>query len=167
VQYLSSSYYQIWLAALEDLMVERGLVTRDEIAGGHRRSPGKRLRTTAAADVPATLARGTSARRDAAAAGPARFAVGDSVRMRNLHSSGHTRLPRYVRGRLGRIERVHGVHVFPDRHANCDASAARFDESPQWLYTVSFAGRELWGEDADASLVVSVDAWEPYLESAA
>jgi nitrile hydratase len=77
-----------------------------------------------------------------------------------MHPAGHTRLPRYVRGRTGRIEAVRGFHVFPDSNAHGQG------EAPQWLYTVAFAARELWGEDADLGGSVSVDAWESYLERA-
>jgi nitrile hydratase len=91
---------------------------------------------------------------------PAMFKPGDIVRARNMHPATHTRLPRYVRGHSGTIERVHGCHVFPDSNATGDG------ENPQWLYTVRFAGRELWGEDSDPTVSISVDAWEPYLEPA-
>ena len=79
---------------------------------------------------------------------------------RNIHPTGHTRLPRYARGKRGVVERVHGVHVF------ADASAHGEGENPQWLYTVRFAGPELWGEGSDPTLAVSIDAWESYLEPA-
>ena len=87
------------------------------------------------------------------------------VLTRNMHPQGHTRLPRYVRGHTGTIARVHGAHVFADAHA----SRARppFLEQPQWLYTVVFAAQDLWGPQADASVQVSVDAWESYLEPVA
>ncbi|MGY6569786.1 MAG: SH3-like domain-containing protein, partial [Salinarimonas sp.] len=74
--------------------------------------------------------------------------------------TGHTRLPRYARGKRGVIAMVHGVHVFPDTHAHGQG------EEPQWLYNVRFSGRELWGEEADATLIVGIDAWESYLEPA-
>jgi len=82
------------------------------------------------------------------------------VLTRNLNPSGHTRLPRYARSKMGIVERVHGAHVLPDTHAHGQG------ENPQWLYTVRFTGRELWGEAADPTLAVSVDAWESYLEPA-
>ena len=100
-----------------------------------------------------------------AAATPARFAVGQRVRAVNRHPASHTRLPRYVRGHMGTVERVHGVHVFADRHA-VSAPGQPFDEAPQWLYAVAFDGQELWGTDAEPGLRVSVDAWESYLEPA-
>src|SRR4029079_15451851 len=90
----------------------------------------------------------------------ATFKVGDRVRAKNINPPSHTRLPRYVRGHLGTIERVIGCHVFPD------SNATGAGENPQWLYTVRFDGRELWGNDGDPTSQVSIDAWEPYLEPA-
>ena len=86
---------------------------------------------------------------------PARFRIGDRIRVKNIHPTTHTRLPRYVRGHLGMIESLHGCHVFPD------SNALGVGENPQWLYTVRFNARDLWGPDADPNLRVSVDAWEP------
>ena len=80
-----------------------------------------------------------------------------------MHPAGHTRLPRYVRGRVGRVVRVHGPHVFADRHAATSPSLP-FDDRPEWLYAVEFEGRELWGPAAEQDVRISVDAWEPYLE---
>jgi nitrile hydratase len=88
------------------------------------------------------------------------FAVGDNVRARNIHPIGHTRLPRYARGRVGVIERIHGPHVYPDTHAHTGA------DDPRWLYLVRFTSRELWGPDAAERDSVSLDLWEPYLERA-
>jgi hypothetical protein len=82
-----------------------------------------------------------------------------------MHPQGHTRLPRYVRGQVGTVTLVHGCHVFADRHA-ATAPGAPFDDRPEWLYTVVFDGRDLWGADAEPGTSVSVDAWEPYLEAA-
>jgi hypothetical protein len=93
---------------------------------------------------------------------PPRFAVGDRVRTVRAHPHGHTRLPRYARGAVGVVEARHGAHVYPDRHAA--AFGRPFDQRPEWLYTVTFAAPELWGDDADESVGVSIDAWEPYLE---
>ena len=156
-EYLSMSYYQIWLAGLEALMKERALVGEDEVAAGHSLHPPKPVkRVLSADDVANTLHRGGPTERDTDTT--AAFKVGDIVRARSMHPRGHTRLPRYVRGHLGTIERVRGCHVFPDSHA------AGEGENPQWLYTVRFDGRELWGADGDPTVAVSVDAWQPYLE---
>lgn len=158
-EYLSQSYYQLWLAGLRQLLVERGLVTPDELAAGRSLRPATPLRQTlAAGDATGWLQRGRPTNREAPR--PARFQVGDRVRAKNMHPLTHTRLPRYVRGHTGAVTRAHGCHVFPDSNAH------GYGEDPQWLYTVSFPGRELWGAAADPTVMVSVDAFEPYLEPA-
>ena len=157
--YLASSYYRKWELRLEKLVVALGLAGADELAAGHALRPGKPLkRKLEVADVPNTLTRGSFAR---PAQAPARFKPGDRVRTRNIHPATHTRLPRYARGKLGIVEALRGCHVFPDA-----AALGTGDEDPQWLYTVVFAGRELWGETAEPSLKVSIEAFEPYLEPA-
>lgn len=162
--YLGSSYYEIWIRGLEKLMLARGLVDSDELAAGRVLHPARPLaRVLQAADVDAVLRRGSPVERPAATA--SRFTVGDRVRAANRHPPGHTRLPRYVRGHVGTVVRVHGCHVFADRHA-VPRDDGRWDESPQWLYAVEFDGADLWGADAEPGLRVSVDAWEPYLEPA-
>ena len=88
------------------------------------------------------------------------FKLGDRVRTLNVHPSGHTRLPRYARGKTGTVERIHGCHAYPD------AVASGKGDDPQWLYTVVFDGKEIWGPDTDPTLTVSIDAFEPYLEPA-
>lgn len=156
-RYLSSSYYEIWLAGLERLLVDRGLVTPEELAAGRSMGPSKPgITALAPADVPAMLARGGPTQRPAP--GPARFAPGDRVRARVMHPAHHTRLPRYLRGKRGTVVALHGAHVFPDTNA-------RFlGEQPQWLYTVRFDAAELWGEDTTASSVCA-ECWEPYLDA--
>jgi nitrile hydratase len=158
VDYLTLSYYQKWALRLEKLLLEFGLVGPDEVAAGHSLRPGKPLpRTLKAAELDKALRRGSYARPTNTTP---HFAVGDRVRTRDLNPETHTRLPRYARGRTGVIECVRGFHVFPDTVAIGEG------EKPQWLYTVLFEGRELWGESADPTLKVSIEAWEPYLEPA-
>jgi nitrile hydratase len=158
-QYLGKRYYELWLAGLERLLLERGLVAPDELAAGRSLRPAAPVRRTlAATDAAGWLQRGHGSAREAPR--PAGFQVGDRVRARNLHPRTHTRLPRYVRGHAGTITQVHGCHVFPDSNAHGGG------EDPQWLYTVSFTGRELWGAETDPTVRVSVDAFEPYLEPA-
>ncbi len=155
-EYLTSSYYRIWFRALEGQVVRHGLVSEAELAQGVATAPPVSLkRVLAAADVPGLVARGNPALREAST--PARFAVGDAVRARNAHPTGHTRLPRYARGRRGLIEKVDGVFVFPDANAHGA-------EAPQWMYAVRFSGIELWGEEADPTTSVTLSAWESYLE---
>ncbi len=154
--YLQLSYYQVWLAALEKLMLERGQVTPAELAAGHSlQDPVPVARVLHAQDVAAALAKGSpTARPDATAP---RFQPGQRVRTRAGAVPHHTRLPGYARGKRGTIERWHGSHVFADAHAQ------GLGEQPQHLYTVVFDGAELWGAGAVPGLRVSVDAWEPYL----
>jgi nitrile hydratase subunit beta len=156
--YLTASYYKKWAIRLEKLIVDLGLADADEIKAGHALRPGKTLkRKLNAADVPNTLSRGTFARPAQAAA---RFKPGDRVRTKNIHPETHTRLPRYARDRVGTIETIRGCHVFPD------TAALGKGDDPQWLYTVLFDGRELWGDITEPGLKVSIEAFEPYLELA-
>ena len=157
VDYLSSSYYEKWMKGLEVLLVRHGLLTTEELKQG-RGLTGvlEPIQPLAASDVAAMLAKGSPY--DRPITEPARFTAGQTVRTINDHPTGHTRLPRYARGKLGRIESVHGGFVFPDTNAHGKG------EQPQRLYTVVFAGPELWGRSCDPTLTVSIDAWESYLE---
>jgi nitrile hydratase len=150
---------EIWLAALEKLLAERGLLQPDELATGQVLHAAPPLpRRLLAADVGAALARGSPTRRNSSTA--ARFQVGDMVRTRAAQVPHHSRLPAYACGKLGRIERLHGAHVFAEAHAQAQG------EQPQPLYTVVFEGTALWGPDATPGLQVSVDAWDSTLEPA-
>ena len=158
--YAASSYYRIWIGALEKLLAERGLAWPDELAAGralHAATPVARV--LKAADVAAALAQGSPTAR--AAQAPARFQTGDRVRTCSQPADHHTRLPGYARGKQGVIESVQGAHVFADTHAQ------GLGEQPQWLYRVAFSAQELWGEDAAAGTSVALDAWQSYLEPAA
>jgi nitrile hydratase len=158
--YAGSSYYRIWIAALEKLLAERGLVSADELQAGRALHPPQPMaRVLQAAAVPAVLAKGSPTER--AANAPARFKVGDAVRTRTQRVGHHTRLPGYAHGKLGVIESVHGAHVFADSHAQ------GLGEQPQWLYRVAFSGTELWGAEAAPGSSVAFDAWESYLEPVA
>jgi nitrile hydratase len=157
--YAQLSYYEIWLAALCRLMLERGLVTEEEMNQGQMRVAPRPLARVLRADaVAGVLARGSPTMRDVSA--PARFHIGDRVRTRAGHVDHHTRLPGYAADRVGSVERVHGVHVFADAHAQ------GLGEQPEWLYSVAFEGRELWGNDAAPGTSVAIDLWEEYLEGA-
>ena len=156
-QYRSLTYYEIWIRALEKLLVKHGLVGPDEIAAGRVLEPPRPgLRVLRAAAVPGVLAQGSPTQRPPIA--PARFTLGDRVRMRAAEVGHHTRLPGYARGKTGHIDQVRGVHVFADTHAQ------GLGEQPQWLYTVVFDAHELWGSCGAQGQRVSIDAWEPYLE---
>jgi nitrile hydratase len=157
--YYSSSYYEIWIKALEMLLQRHGFVTEQELAEGRALGPGAApKRVLMAADVAAVLARGGPCSR--AVATPARFRAGERVRTRNFNPTGHTRLPRYARGRVGVVDAVREGFVFPDSNAHGQG------ENPQRVYTVVFDAAEIWGEGADPTVSVSIDAWESYLEPA-
>ena len=158
VDYLRRSYYESWLAGLEKLLVETGLVTADELATGKAAGLAEedlRKQRLGAEQVAAVLARGTPATLPAET--PPRFRVGDRVRARNRHPLGHTREPRYLRGRAGVIHAYHGAHAFPD----LSAEGVRVGRH---LYCVCFEASELWGENANGNSAVYVDLWEDYLE---
>lgn len=159
--YLASTYYEKWLWGLSRLLVERGLVPEAELAARLRdlSAPVQRTghpRVLVAAAVEEALGKGSSARVDADVR--ARFHPGDAVRARNIHPTGHTRLPRYARGRMGAIDRDHGVYVF------ADANAAGTGPQPQHLYSVRFRAQELWGAEANGRDAVYIDLWESHLE---
>jgi nitrile hydratase subunit beta len=155
--YDSLTYYQLWIQGLVALLKKHGLVEDDEVAAGKMLHPAKSLkRVLRVVDVPAVLAKGAPTLRSTNSA--ALFAVGDQVTTRSNAVDHHTRLPAYARGKNGRVAAVYGPHVFADTHAQ------GLGEQPQWLYNVVFTARELWGEGADATSTVSIDAWEPYLE---
>ncbi len=155
--YLSSSYYKKWFLAIENQLIERNMIGADEVAAGHsmRQSPPLMRGKFTREDVKRCETRGSFAREPKA---PALFKINDRVRAKNINPVTHTRLPRYVRGHTGIVERINGCHVFPDTNAHGQG------DHPQWLYTVVFDGRELWGSDGDPALKVSIDAFEPYLE---
>jgi nitrile hydratase beta subunit len=156
--YAHLTYYEIWFEALLKLLAAHDLVTGDELHFGHSLHPPRELpRKLHAADVPTVLAKGATTARPATT--KPRFKVGDAVQMHAGDVPHHTRLPRYVRGRRGVIERVHGAHVFADAHATGRG------EQPHWLYTVAFDAHDLW-PDAQRGVRVSVDAWEPYMQKA-
>jgi nitrile hydratase len=160
VEYLRHSYYENWLAGLETLLLESGLVTAGELATGKAAGPADAAtlqRVLRAEKVAEVLAKGGPVEMPIET--PPRFYIGDRVRARNRHPLGHTREPRYVRGRTGVVQEHYGAHVFPDRNAQ----GAR---EGQHLYSVRFEASELWGEDTVGKSAVYIDLWEGYLEPA-
>ena len=155
---LRMSYYERWLTGLTELLLRHGFLAAQELASG-RPAPGAAKLTPAlpADKVPGFIARGAPTSR--APGSPPRLRTGQRVRARNLNPIGHTRLPRYVRGKSGIVARVHGVFVFPDTNAHF------LGESPQHLYSVRFEAAELWGDGAPRDAVY-VDLWESYLDAA-
>ena len=155
--YLSSSYYQRWLYRTENLLVDHGLVSREEIETPPANRNTKKSQEPLSLDYILTRQRNTRSARLNDDVAP-RHHMGDQVRARNIHPKGHTRIPRYVRGRLGVIGRDHGVFIFPD------TNAVFAGKSPQHLYSVCFTAREIWGTKAVVADKVYVDMWDEYLE---
>ena len=160
-RYLNITYFEIWLDALIALAADAGLATAEETKSG-RPDPGaeRRTPTLTAEKVAPAVRRGGSTRRDKSEVA-ARFTPGDKVQARNINPRGHTRLPRYVRGHRGVIDRLHGTFVLPDTNADLAG------EHPQPVYSVRFTAQELWGDDAaNPDDKVYVDMWDCYLEPA-
>ncbi len=162
--YLAYGYFERWLAALQMLLEEKGALTPAEIEGTLRQ-PGEEAERVSRMDRPATPTRVETIMqaherpaKPATEAGVARFRPDDRVRARNEHLKGHTRLPRYVRGKQGVIHRVHGVYAFADTNAH------GLGPHPQPVYSVRFAARDLWGQAAPSNDSVYIDLWESYLE---
>jgi len=157
-EYLRMTYYERWFARLLAQLVAADDVTREEIEKGAP-TAGAAMRTPAVAAatvVPATLFARAPSRRNVAIA--AQFKAGQKVRARNIHPAGHTRLPRYARGKTGVIAVDRGVVLFPDTNAH------HLGEKPQHLYSVRFAARELWGDQASPRDSIYLDMWDDYLE---
>ncbi len=163
VKYLSSSYYERWLAGMESALIETGTLSRAEIEARVRQFaadpdlPMPRREDPARADSIANALRSGNPVTRKTRQKP-RFAAEDKIVTRNLNPHGHTRLPRYARGKRGVIVAHHGAHVFPDTNAH------GLGENPQHLYTVRIAARELWGGGAEPNESVLIDLWDSYLE---
>lgn len=158
--YRTFTYYEKWIAALADLLVERGVISQMELSGETPPTQSdlssRALKPSQVADV---LSRGGPTNRDTDTS-PA-FSIDDSVLTRDagnkLVAGGHTRLPSYAAQKIGRIVAHHGAHVFPDAHAH------GLGEMPQHLYSVAFKAIDLWPDVANSEDKVILDLWEPYL----
>lgn len=163
--YLRSTYYERWLDSLERVMVEQGHLTKEEIDARtayfqeHPEAEVPRRDDPAFVErVRAGLQKGFAVYQEGVS--PPRFKPGDAVVTRNIHPQGHTRLPRYARGKRGVIHSDYGPCIFPD------ASALGLGDQPQSLYSVRFDARELWGDAAEPREQVYLDLWDSYLDPA-
>ena len=159
-EYLRASYYEKWLYRTERLLVERGLLTAQELASGHADSSRPPAVRAVPASAVETGLRGRRAARMDDHLKPPTFKAGDRVRARNIHPTHHTRLPRYARGKVGVIDRDHGVFILPDEHATSGKKV------PSHCYAVRFEGRELWGPHAGPRDAIYIDLFDEYLEPA-
>jgi nitrile hydratase len=165
VHYLTSSYYEKWLHARIQGLIEAGVVTAEELEARtayyrhHPQAPVPRR------DDPALVQRVLAGMRTHQS--PFRdlpiqpkYRLGEAIRVRNMHPPGHTRLPRYVRGKRGTVTRYYGICDLQD------TMPPEVDRPAEPVYAVRFEARELWGEDAEANSVLYIDMWESYLELA-
>jgi nitrile hydratase subunit beta len=157
--YLRLTYYERWLLVNEQLLVKHGLLTPKELETSAP-APGvaKAVPALTAAVASRRLGRGIPSSRDPKV--PRRFRIGQHVRALNMNPPGHTRLPRYARGKQGIVTLDHGVYTFPDTNAHFQG------EKRQHVYSVRFAARELWGLRASPRDSVHLDMWDDYLERA-
>ncbi|OUR78484.1 nitrile hydratase subunit beta [Alphaproteobacteria bacterium 46_93_T64] len=157
-EYMSSSYYQIWLDGLVRILTEKGVISEGEMNGTLSAQPvtvsHKPLLPPEAVDI--VMSKGATYTRDKGKT--ATFKVGETVRGRNIHPAGHTRLPRYARGKVGEIMEDYGLHVFAD-------ASAHGSESSQHLYNVRFSSVELWGDDGTDGDFIYIDLWDDHLEA--
>ncbi len=160
--YLRSTYYERWLSTIESNLIQAGVLTTAELdartadlrgSSDHAPTPPDAGWPLAPTEPPIVV--------DPIPSPTARYGVGDAVVTRNVHPTGHTRLPRYARGKHGVVQMVHGPEVFADTNAH------GLGEHPHVVYNVRFDARDLWGDSAEPRQTVSIDLWESYLEPAA
>jgi len=156
--YLRMSYYEKWLAALEIRVVKYGFATKEEVQNGKAAQGSIKTTPALKPEMAAALNRAIPSSKDLSIR--PMFQVGQQVRARNINPAGHTRLPRYARGKTGQILLDHGVYAFPDTNARYEG------EKRQHLYSVRFTARELWGDAASPRDSVHLDMWDDYLEHA-
>ena len=148
--YLKSSYYELWYRAHYALLQQRGVLGPGKPAG---------LNPPLVAEGVWPAIEGGASTRMPAEGCVARFAIGDAVTARNIHPTGHTRLPRYARGKSGTVHAIRGVFSFADSNASGDGLC------PQYLYTVGFTAASLWG-DGNGKNTILLDLWDGYLDPA-
>ena len=156
--YLRLSYYERWFAALEKRVVNYGFLTQDELDGGKAAAGSSKAQPALTTEAARIIDRGIPSSKDPSIL--PKFNIGQRVRARNINPVGHTRLPRYARGKIGQIHRDHGVYAFPDTNAQYRG------EKRQHVYSVRFSARELWGDQASPVDSVYIDMWDDYLEQA-
>ena len=165
INYLSDGYYGRWLGAAETLLVEAGLLTQEEVnnrvlTNGHKLTEPIAARPSIQQEHFVTPKEGVQPTAQRPTLAAPIFGEGDRVIARSLGGGGHTRLPSYVRGIPGQIIAIHGAWVFPDTNAHGQG------EDPKHLYTVRYMGEDLWGPQAEKSVVLNIDLFEPYLRLA-
>ncbi len=152
--YLSSTYYEHWLHGLEFLLVEKGLITKDELTNGKAAAKTK-LKSVSPEQALQIIRSGAPT--ELPQKNPGRFAVNQMVVVKTNNPQSHTRAPTYIMGVKGTIHKLHGAHIFADEHAKSG------NKVPEHLYNVRFEGKDIWGSDAEPNSCVYIDLFEPYL----
>ena len=162
--YLASSYYEKWLHARIKGLIDAGAITKDELESAIERCasrPGAPVPTRGVEEAKEQSGESPRAvQRKSGEASEPQYKVGDRVRARNTHPAGHTRLPRYIRGKVGEVIRTYRRQGFQDAEPMSD------HDGPQPVYAVRFDGTEVWGESAEPNSSVCLDMWEAYLQPA-
>jgi nitrile hydratase beta subunit len=155
IDYLTRNYYDLWVQSLAATLIDRGTIRLEELA------PATATRETRATTDESNRKSGSTAEKSATDrnGGEPAFSVGERVRAKMSITAFHTRLPAYVRGRVGVIEDYHGSQPLAD-------ASARGVIKQEPLYTIAFEAASLWPEAQAHRERVFVDAWESYLEPA-
>ncbi len=159
LEYLSRSYYEHWYHIASSLLLKAGQASPAELRSGRAEAGVVKRDDAMRANAVATAFKNNGKSGRVIANAP-RFIEGQAILTRNINPEGHTRLPRYARGKHGRIHARRGAHVFPDANARGDG------EQPEHVYCVAITARELWGEGASTRDLVFLDLWESYLVAA-
>jgi nitrile hydratase len=167
VDMLRDSYYTHWLDAAERMLVADNIITEqerrhrvEEILDGsyEERKPSRNFDSS---EINAAIEEMHTPRSLVLEGPKPSYKEGDRVQVKNMHPSGHTRCPEYVRNHVGEIAMSHGPEIYPD------SSYAGLGDDPKPVYTVGFSATDLWGEKGNPQDTVYVDLWEPYLTPAA
>jgi nitrile hydratase len=156
--YLNASYYELWYKSITSILRERNVIAPDDFDTPKTLKLHPLCQAAIRPEAVAAAVFAGASTRAGQAVIPQTLAVGDKVRVLNNHPLHHTRVPQYIRGRTGRVIADHGVFNFPDTN-----SQDRGD-CPQHCYTVEFESTEIWGDQADKTVTVTVDLWESYMQ---
>ncbi len=155
--YVQNSYYENWLEGIETLLVEKGLISADELKQGTATSAQIEQVVSAPSPEVANKILASGAPSTMESDSEPLYSKGERVAVKASEAVGHTRAPKYVQGRTGVVTALLGCHSYPD------SNASGVHEG-QHLYRVSFAGDDLWESRSEAAEVL-IDLWEPYLEA--
>ncbi len=159
IDYLAFGYYGRWLKMAENLLTDSSIIAPGAVDARARKLRGEDVEEPPVPEPNKPDYKPTAAGSIRPVETPPAFEPGDRVRAKDIHPSGHTRLPRYVRGRTGEVRLVQPAMVLPETNAHF------LGENPQHVYAVVFDSAELWGDGAEP-FTVTIDLYESYLEAA-